>query len=313
MKKWIPIVLILFISEAGVFSQQVENSGFEDWENAGTVIDEPVNWSSIKTSDNSSLNGVAPVIWGQSTDAHSGDFSVKLINVSVLGIVATGTITNGRVHSDFDPELGYVYTNESDERWNTPFTIRADSLIGWYKFFPVGQDFGRAQALLHVDYAKIPEKVDSSNWIGKAEFVMQSGQTVDTWTRFSVPFVYYDDRTPEYILFVLTAGNKTTPVEDSWVLYDDIATVGEHQSVEDNSFTEGTIYFSDNTLHLDRLPVDFLKDAKIEIYDMMGRNLWQVPVSSATISLKSVPVDKGIYIVKFNSDLGIVSSKVFLQ
>jgi len=313
MKKFILAFILLLSFNLYLIGQQVENGGFEKWENAGTVIDEPVDWSSIKTSDNSSLNGVAPVIWGKSTDAHSGDFSVKLFNVSPFaGIIVVGTLTNGRVHPDFNPDLGYVFTDTLDSRWNTPFTVRADSLVGWYRFYPVGQDFGRVQALLHAGYTRIPDNADSINWVGKADFFMQPGVTIDTWTRFSVPFTYYDDRTPEYILFILNSGNGTTPVEGSWALFDDIATVGEHQSIEDYNMEPGNIYFSDNTLHLEKLHVDFLRNATIEILDLMGRVLWHTSVNSSSVSLQSAPMDKGIFIVRLLSEKVTVSSKIYI-
>ncbi len=218
-------------------TQQIENQGFEQWEDAGTVIDEPVDWSSIKTSDGGSIiNNSAPQVWEQGTDAHSGNFSVKLINKTVFGINVTGTMTNGRTHADFNPELGYVFTDTTDERWHTVMNKRPDSLVGWYKYFPQGQDHGQAKALLHVKNGKIPENGTQSNWVGFALFDMQPGQTVDTWTRFSVPFEYYDDRTPDYILLVITSGNGTTPVEGSYVYYDDLAVVGGLQGVNKNSF-----------------------------------------------------------------------------
>jgi hypothetical protein len=313
MKKVIKLLFLLLCLNLYLIGQEVENGGFEAWENAGTVIDEPVDWSSIKTSDNTSLNGVAPVIWGKSTDAHAGDFSLKLFNISPFaGIIVAGTMTNGRVHSDFNPDLGYVFTDPQDSRWNTPFTVRADSLVGWYKFYPVGQDFGRVQALLHVGYTRIPDNADSVNWVGKADFYMQPGVTIDAWTRFSVPFTYYDDRTPEYILFILNSGNGTTPVEGSWALFDDIATVGEHQSVDYHELTVNTVYFSNNTLYLNNLPAGFLQNATVEIHDLTGRIVGQAPITGTSVSFGSVSFNKGIYLVRIISESGTVSSKIFI-
>ena len=54
MKKNLLFIIIL-VSSISLQGQQMQNASFEDWEDAGTVIDEPVNWSSIKTSDAGSL------------------------------------------------------------------------------------------------------------------------------------------------------------------------------------------------------------------------------------------------------------------
>ena len=101
MRKFYLTCGLVLIIQAGFSQTQIDNAGFENWENAGTTVDEPTEWSSIKTSDDATLNGFAPVVWGQSSDAHSGDYSLELINVSTFGVVANGTVTNGRVHADF--------------------------------------------------------------------------------------------------------------------------------------------------------------------------------------------------------------------
>jgi len=115
MRKSILSVILIIAIPLWVFSQQqLQNPGFEEWEDAGTVRDEPVNWSSIKTSDNDTLNTPAPVVWDISDDAHSGNYSIKLFNVRIWGIMATGILTNGIVHPSFIPDSGYVYTVPED-------------------------------------------------------------------------------------------------------------------------------------------------------------------------------------------------------
>ena len=44
------------------YGQQLDNAGFEQWENVGSSDEEPIEWSSTKTSDNSSLNALAPQV-----------------------------------------------------------------------------------------------------------------------------------------------------------------------------------------------------------------------------------------------------------
>ena len=97
-------------------AQQPENFSFEEWEMVGfeNQFPEPVNWSSLKTSEPENLANVSPEVMFKSTDAHSGSFSVHLISKSVFGIVANGIITNGRIHADFDPAAGFTYTDPDD-------------------------------------------------------------------------------------------------------------------------------------------------------------------------------------------------------
>lgn len=314
MKKCLPILILVLCSCSLLHAQQVENAGFELWEDAGTVWDEPVDWSSIKTSDAGEIiNGAAPAVWEKSTDHHSGEFSVELTNLAVLDIVATGTLTNGRVHADFDPELGYVFTDTINSQWNTPCTARPDSLVGWYKFYPQGQDFGTVQALLHVGYAQLPEKVDSSEWIGYTKFEMQPGVAINSWTRFSVPFTYYDNRTPQYLLFVLTSGNGTTPVADSYALYDDLALVGGESAISDFPDSDFTIFADNGKIILKNLPAGLFEGAKVELIDFTGRVVLVFNIDSPEISFDTNLIPAGIYIFRLSSQEKAFTRKIYIR
>jgi len=78
------LVTIIFTSSiVTIGQQQPQNPDFEEWEDVGIHPDtlEPVNWSSLKTSDGGDLiNAAIPVGWFQSEDAHSGMYSVKLLS-----------------------------------------------------------------------------------------------------------------------------------------------------------------------------------------------------------------------------------------
>lgn len=198
--------------------EQMQNPGFEVWENFGTATAEPENWSSLKTAD--ALASQAPVVI-ERADGRQGGYSVRLENKLVLGLSANGLLTNGRVHADFDPELGYVYTNANDARWNTPFVSRPDSLVGWYKFAPVGGDKGKVEVYLHkTGNCRIPENESNPNQlVATARFDILAAQS--QWTRFSVPFNYLSADAPEYILSVVTSGDSTQAVVGSVAHFDD--------------------------------------------------------------------------------------------
>ena len=163
MTKKLFVIISLMSFIPSLMAQQIENPGFEDWEEVGLGPDiiEPVNWSTIKTSDNPTISGLAPITWERSTNAHSGQYSVKLHNTSTLGIPVSGTMSNGQYHPNLNTELAYVFTNTTDPRWNTPYTFRPDSIAFWMKFFPDGNDTLQFQALLHVDEATLPPKPEN--------------------------------------------------------------------------------------------------------------------------------------------------------
>ncbi len=278
------IFLIFVVSSPG--QTQLENPGFEDWEDVGLPVEEPVDWSSIKTSDNSILNQFAPIVWGKDETGHSGNYCVKLFNVSIFTIVAAGTLTNGRVHSDMNPDLGYVFTDTSDARWNSPLTGKPDSLVGWLKFFPQGNDVARVRALIHRDDAKIPENGTFSNWIAETEFVSVS-EEIEEWTRFSVPFTYYNSDAPEYVLVVINSGDGTTPVEGSIAYFDDLELIYNSSDLragfEANPISGTaslTVQFSDLSIPQGSIiswQWDFQNDGTIDSYDQNPEWIYTTP------------------------------------
>jgi len=312
MKKTYLLLSILLIFVTTLLKAQLENTSFEDWEDAGTVIDEPVNWSSIKTSDDDFLSGQAPVVWEQSTDAHTGNYSIKLFNVVPFpGLVAAGTLTNGRIHADFNPDLAYSYTNPNDDQWHTVCTTRPDSIVFWYKYYPEGNDTMQFQALLHVGEATIPPTPENqANRIGYTRADIPGEAT--EWTRIALPFEYFSTDNPEYILIILTAGAGTQPVEGSWALFDDLELVSGSQAVADNHLPDYHVYYSNNTLFLNSSLPNDLKNTSVEIYDITGKNLFVSP-AALEISLGQLELTKGFYLVHLRSPKGTLTKKISIH
>ena len=313
MKRNILITTCLLFFSSLIFAQQIENPGFEEWEEVGLGpnIIEPVNWSTIKTSDDPTLSGLAPVTWEKSTDSHSGQYSIKLFNLSALGIPVVGTVCNGQYHPNRNTDPAYSFTNTEDPQWNTPFTSRPDSIAFWMKFFPVGDDTLQFQALLHVNTCSLPPQPDNEeNQVAYTRADL--GGTYENWTRIALAFDYFDDRTPEYILIILTSGNGTASIEGSYAFYDDLEII-EHQSVNDNPYGNTNIYISSGTLYLNNFPNDYVKNARIEILDVTGHLLWQSKIYSTELSLNSFNVNKGFYIVRIISTEHIFSRKLYID
>ena len=313
MKKQLLFIAIAVFTGVGLFGQQVQNPGFENWEDAGASIDEPTEWSSLQTSDNSIINPLAPVVWGQSSDAHTGNYALKLFNVTAMGtIVATGAITNGRVHAEFDPSASYMFTDPNDEQWHTVLTTRPDSVVVWAKYTPVNGDTANVKVLLHVDEGTLPPLPENQgNWIAFAQISIVG--TVDTWTRFSVPFTYFSNDNPQYMLIVATAGADYTPQDGSTVLYDDFELIYNSTGIEEQSGEDFLVYSdNDHSIILNEKIQNSFGDATLQLFSLNGKLVWKGQVSSNRIIL-SGSVHSGLYIVKVNSKAGSYSQKLFLK
>ncbi len=314
MKKYL-LITALFLGWISISAQtsKIENAGFEKWEDVAIPNHpEPVDWSTIKTSDNSSINPLAPVNWAQSDIAHSGKYSVKLFNVSALGLVATGTLTNGRIHSEMIADSSYVYTDTTNTLWNTSFTGRPDSLVGWFTYQPVSGDHGNVTAILHTGYAQSPPaNGDSSTWIAKASFDLPSA-VVKTWMRFSVPFKYYSDKNPQYILIVLTSGNGTKAIAGSSAKFDDLDVIYNTTGIKTHNRAGLQVFTSYNKLHV------ALKNApqgiyRIRVINILGRVQYTASLKNGENETISLSLPPGIYLVQAQHGSNVFVKKIMIR
>jgi len=218
-------------------------------------------------------------------------------------------MSNGQYHPNLNTELAYVFTNTEYPEWNTPFTSRPDSIAFWMKFFPSGDDTLQFQALLHVDDATLPPKPE--NEANQVAYIRADiGGTYENWTRISLAFDYFDDRTPEYLLIIITSGNGTTPNVASYAFYDDLEIIGGGQAIQENPLNQIDLYVTENTLHIRNIPKDFINQTHLEVLDLLGRIVWESKIQSDEVSLDPAKNLSGIYVVKITSKDYSISKKV---
>lgn len=309
MKKFLryTTIFVFFINVGN--AQQIENPGFETWEGSGATL-EPVNWSSLKTSDNSTLAGQAPEVLTQDT-GRDGGFSVKLENKSVFGIVANGILTNGRVHADLNPANGYVFTDANNAQWNTPLTTRPDSIVGWYKYQPASSggnlDKGKVEVLLHkTGDARLPETTTTLvNSVAKARFDMI--QPSAAWVRFSVPFNYVSSDNPDYILIILTSGDSTVAINGSIAWFDDLQLIyNEPVSTPTQIQKEFSIAQINAALRIRDIAIG----SQYEVYNALGQ-----PIAVGTAKQETMFIDvpvTGVYFVRVSNSTAVLTKKIVI-
>ncbi|MEZ5084083.1 MAG: T9SS type A sorting domain-containing protein [Bacteroidales bacterium] len=291
----------LLIVYSGFAQQQLENPGFEYWEEFGFGPDtlEPVDWNSLKSSDGGELiNSVIPLVWEQSTDAHSGMYSIKLINMPILTLVAPGTLTNGRVHATLPPTDAYVFTIDSLPEFNTPFTSKPDSLTVWAKFMPEADDIGHVIAILHSDTAKVADSLQT-NWIAVANIDFTEETTA--WTRFSAPFVYLNNDTPEYILFAIYAGDAAYSQIGSILYLDDFELTYYNTGQQENVSEGLNIWISGDELFINWNKEQSNDLANLQVFDVSGNVLISETITPHKNEKLHVDLQTGIYICKISN------------
>ncbi|MBW6461026.1 MAG: PCMD domain-containing protein [Bacteroidales bacterium] len=277
------------------YGQQIDNPGFEAWEDITSILKEPVNWSTIKTADDPYIASVAPVTFEQSIEARTGDYALKLYNVNAFGIIATGAITNGRFHAEFNIDNSYAYTDTTDLQWHQPFTWRPDSLAGWFRFYPQDNDICQFKVILHVKEAKMPEFGTLPNWVGMAQFRSEPGVTYDNWTRFSVPFEYFQDINPRYLLCVINSGDSISAFADSWLLADDLELIYEPSGINDPVAQEPFVRIHHHFLTIELANASDYLNHWFTLTDLSGRIIISDQLSSNRVALP-VHMNRGMYI-----------------
>lgn len=274
-----------------VAGQQLENPGFEEWETAAPSIIEPVEWNSIKTADDPGIAAMAPITIDRSEDAHTGNYSLKLYNVTPFpNLVATGAITNGRFHAEFDLTKSYSYTQRSDPKYHTSFTWRPDSLTGWFKYFPNLNDAAQFKVILHVDSCKLPtDSLSQLNIVGMGVFVTEHGVTYDSWTRFSVPFQYFNDSLPEYALTTMNSGDSITAIDGSYLLIDDLELKYAPAGINEPKKPDSFLTYGKGILNLTLAPETYMNQW-FYIIDASGQTVYSTRLERGTINLpESIP------------------------
>ena len=310
------LLFAVLLSAMATAQDQLENVSFEQWEDILTsdvdTIREPLEWSSLKTSDYPALSTLAPVVCTRSTDAHSGDYSVELTNIQSF-IVANGVVTNGRMHPDINTALAYIYTDTEDSQWNTPFTGKPDSITGWINYFPKGNDTLQIKVILHAGYAQQPDPEYTENWVAEAEFNTPL-DTKGEWVRFSTPFIYFKETIPEYVLVILNSGNGYSPIANSRLLVDDLEMIYNlPQSTEKRmDQAEGYLYaVGKDQLFMKGMDPSLFQT--IDIFDISGKLLWSARLTSDQVDITPAHLGNGLYLVKLKGKNTLFTQKVMLR
>ena len=209
---------------------QIPNSGFESYHtyvmNKGKInIDEPVRWHSFASSGgkfNVLVMGTPHTF--QSNDVRpgsAGSTSLCLKSASVMGFIANGTVTTGRMiagamtaadplnHAELD-----MSNTELDGNGN-PYYVemlgQPDSLAVWMKFSQgtVNEDHPYATISAYITdgtYFQDPQDKAYTNVLAKAQN-NKIATTGDEWKRIVVPFEYLDNQVEGKAILVTISTN----------------------------------------------------------------------------------------------------------
>lgn len=275
--------LLLFVS--GVFiigtsigQNAIPNPSFDNWTNKGSYSDPNGGWGTI-----ADISGGVVVNCTKATaaaDIHSGAAAVILTTKNIPfqgeapGIVVTGTINQSTMGVD----------------GGIAFNLSPDSIVGWYKYSPVGTD--TASVDVRLSYWNGSSRVQ----VAQARF--EKTTAVSSYTRFSVPFVYsVTTHAPDTMVIVMmsSSGGATSANTNSTAYYDDLdliynSTTGIHEqyassfvSVYPNPASE-MINFSTE-----------MNKFNLKVFDATGKEIVNVQSFASSYKMDATHLSKGIY------------------
>ena len=210
------ILLILpFALNAQVY--QLPNPGFENWDGTGSD-DEPTNWNGFPSAEctlaSYLCNQALTTRHSRSTDTHNGTgVSCRIFSTSVIGIVANGNITTGRIHAGSTQaanSANYNYTVTGNSDFRQPFNGQPDSIRFWAKVNAASSSTqARISAIIH-DASDVRDPIISSDNAHIVGTAIRNFSGDNSWHEIIVPFDYdsYSGNTPAYILVTFST-NKT--------------------------------------------------------------------------------------------------------
>ena len=218
MKKIFTLISIFSVSTVHLWAQATPSAGLETW-TAFSGYSNPTGWDS-PTSQTNTFGYIECYKKTAVGDMHSGTAAAMLITNSVFGLgTAPGVITTGTLPSSFSGSI----------TGGIPYTLRPDSIVGWYKYAPQGADKGFANFVVLGS--------SSSDTVGQATFNTPNAN-ISTYTRFSAPMVYVNTHAVTNSVWIVCSSNTASPVVGTKMYVDDLALVFvAHNSI---ALTTGT-------------------------------------------------------------------------
>jgi hypothetical protein len=264
-----------------VFGQNpTPNAGFETWTQQGNYWN-PTGWNNLNSQ--TAILGVFTCTRGTGADARTGTYGIKLTTKSVFTVTANGIASTATL----------VTTPPYGVTGGIPYTLRPDSITGWFKYTPANSnDSGFVQFVL----------LGSANdTVGFVKFNTPN-TPVGTWTRFSRPINYLSLATPALSYWILSSSDGSNAVVNSSIVIDDLALV----------FNPGTSVSEPETV-LPSLVSNMIFDvisisnplagaSRFEIFDQTGRMVANYKLSDGMNSFSANQMVGGIYYYRFVSD-----------
>ena len=314
MKKSLLALSVGIMPLIGWNQTQIGNGNMESWETVSSG-EEPTNWNSF-LSAGGNMSWAAGDQCQSSTDVRPGTTGTKSANIfsnSVIGVVANGNLTLGKINMGSAQPANSANYNASvtaDANFSEALTVDPDSLVFWAKFVPAngsGTDSARVSAILHDAY-DLRDPIDGGSTSHVVATAIRNFKTANGWMRIAVPFSYSGPASStQYILLTFTTNKTPGGGSDNDQLFiDDVELIynGSGASVVEESFslpikTQNGEISIENTENV---------AGQYTVYSLDGKQLFQ-----GSIGEKAVVSQEQIVIVQVTTSAGNFTRKMAVR
>jgi len=291
MIKNILLISAFFLTTVVYAQNALPNPGFENWTTVSNYED-PDDWHTLNAS--TAFVGVLTAQKASGTDAHSGNFAIHLTTKSVFGQTANGLATTGTIDVQNQTITGGL-----------AYTLRPDSITGWFKCAPVNGDNG------FVDFVLLDNANDT---VGFADFTTPT-TSVSAYTYFSVPITYRSGATPVLSRTTISSSAGYNSVVNSTMYIDDLALIFNPNKVAELPAGSKALFsFMNSSIELlVNTSIDHRKS--IHLYDSNGKLVFSSGFEARNMTFQLSFLAKGIYMIQLNDEATreVFTGKVFVN
>lgn len=274
------------------------NAGFENWTHftADGGYDDPDSMNCLNPTT-APLGTVT--CYKDSTDPHSGKYDLELVTEEVVSIeVAPGAATTGAINTSNQTINGGI-----------PYTLRPDSIIGWYRYAPQSGDNGDIEFYLF--------GANHTDTIGQAFFKTPT-TTVSAWTRISLAITYTSSATPDTALWIFSSSNAQATAQVGSQLYvDDLGLVFDTSAGIYSINNPGNITIGPNPtsgmISINNISPD--KSLVLALFDVTGRKVEEQKIGNGANYISLTGVSEGVYIYFIQNEQNAIvkTGKIVVQ
>lgn len=293
------IISAAFLMSFSIFAtaQTLPNSEFELWVNYG-LFEEPELWNTPNPF--TTIVSQSAITVSKSTDAYSGDFSVKLETIDIFGgsFQVPGVITLAQINVNF-------ISAEYSISGGMALKENVSKLSGMYKYQGVEGD---SATVLIYNF-----KRDNEGEIDTIGFGSGYLHDANSWTHFTVNMENLNNHVPDtFNVIILSSALELHPGS---VLYVDSLTIETNTGIINLGYNQISVnvYPNPSSDFVQFVTKDYEKERIIRVYNIAGKliNTSDFSERKTKISLKEFP--SGIYAYHVIKQNEVVNKGSFIK